>query len=129
MKPFLLLAAVAGAAMFLPATPAAAQKDWIVKDIFGNEPCPSSQGEEIVVCRRLPAEEKYRIPKDLRDAAKDAGPPGWSERVKSLEYVGSSGTNSCTPEGAGGWTGCWSKLMHEAHDERKATKKAEATLP
>lgn len=133
MKRLLFLAATAAAATLLPTTPAAAQRDWAVKDVYGSDPCPTSNGEEIVVCRRLPDSERYRIPKDLRDAAKGEGPPGWRERVQALEYVGSSGTDSCSPEGAGGWTGCWSRIMREARADRKARreadKKVEQALP
>ena len=128
--PLSLLAASAFmlSGLMLPAAPARAE-DWIVKDVFGSEPCPNSNGEEIVVCRRLPESEKYRIPKDLREAAKGDGPPGWAQRVQALEYVGSSGTNSCSPVGGGGWTGCFSKLMSEARAERRAAAKAEPSLP
>lgn len=126
MKRLLLFAATLWGAAMLPSAPAAAQpNDWAVRDVYGDDPCPTSNGEEIVVCRRLPDSERYRIPKDLRDAAKGDGPPGWRERVQALEYVGSSGTDSCSPDGAGGWTGCWSRIMREARADRKARKEAE----
>lgn len=128
MKPVLLAAALFGAFVALPSAPAAAE-DWVVKDVFGTERCPTSNGEEIVVCRRLPESEKYRIPKDLREAAKGEGPPGWAARVQALEYVGASGTESCSPVGGGGYTGCFSQLMNQARAERKANRKAEAAAP
>jgi|KBSSwiStaDraftv2_1062776.scaffolds.fasta_scaffold19106_4 hypothetical protein len=130
MKIVLLAAAViiSGIAS-LPATPASAQGAGRVLDIFGDEKCPQSNGEEIVVCRRLPMTEKYRIPKDLREAAKEGGPENWTSKYGSLEYVGSSGTDSCSPEGGGGWTGCWSKMMRAARADRKNQKKQEPVLP
>mgnify|MGYP001163326848 CR=1 FL=1 len=128
MKPVLLAAALFCAFVALPSAPAAAE-DWVIKDVFGAEKCPTSNGEEIVVCRRLPESEKYRIPKDLREAAKGAGPPGWAQRVQALEYVGSGGINSCSPVGSGGYSGCFSQLMNQARAERKADKKAEAAAP
>ena len=128
MKLFLPCAALAAALFLLPATPAAAADDWAVKDIYGSDPCPTSNGEEIVVCRRLPETERYRIPKDLRDAAKDQPGPTWSNRALDLEYVGRSGTNSCSADGGGGMTGCWSKLMREAREERKAKREEERKI-
>ena len=70
----------------------------------------------------------YRIPEELRSSAKN-GAPTWSERAKSIEYVGSSGTNSCTPSGPGGWTGCWSQLLRQAREERKAAKENRTAAP
>ncbi len=104
-----------------PATEAFAQRDEKVLIVYGNDPCPTSNGEEIVVCARRPENDRYRIPEELRGSSK-TGAPSWSERAKSIEYVGASGTNSCTPIGSGGWTGCWAELMRQAREERKANK-------
>ena len=42
----------------------------------------------------------------------------WSERVRSYEYVGKSGTSSCSPTGAGGFTGCTQALLSQAYAEK-----------
>src|SRR5690606_1854829 len=34
--------------------------------VYGDDPCPPSEGDEIVVCARLPDNDRYRIPKELR---------------------------------------------------------------
>lgn len=89
--------------------------------VYGNDPCPASTGDEIVVCARQDEKERYRIPKELRGVE----PPGstvneaWTNRVRSLEYVGRSGTQSCSPVGAGGFTGCFSQIARAAKEERK----------
>jgi hypothetical protein len=111
----------------LPVTEASAQRNERVLIVYGNDPCPTSNGEEIVVCARRPENDRYRIPEELRTTEK--GAPTWSERAKSLEYVGASGTNSCTPTGSGGWTGCWRELMRQAREERKARQEATRTEP
>lgn len=136
MKAALSLAvgsALAVMAAMLPATPALAQRGGIVMDIFGDQKCPVSNGEEIVVCRRLPANEQFRIPKDLRDAAKDAPAPNWTARALNLEYVGRNGPSTCTPAASGSETGCWSRLMKEARAERKEQQaeedRVQAALP
>lgn len=123
-------AAIALAASLLPASPALAQRDPKVLVIFGNDECPTSNGEEIVVCARKPEGERYRIPEELRDSAKTPPPSNWTDRAMNLEYVGRQGTSTCAPGGGGGdWTGCWSKLMREAKAERKEAKKEEPVLP
>src|SRR3546814_14649708 len=42
----------------------------------------------------------------------------WTNRAVAMEYVGRSGTDSCSPVGGGGFTGCFSKLMREARADR-----------
>ena len=126
-------ASFAPLAMTVPMDAASAQRGGVVMDIFGDQKCPESNGEEIVVCRKLPAYEQYRIPKDLRDAAKDAPAPNWTARAESLQYVGRNGPSTCSPDGNGGETGCWSRLMNQARAERKEKKaeedKVQAALP
>jgi hypothetical protein len=104
--------------------PASAQSTQRVLTIFGNDSCPTSNGEEIVVCQRLPENERFRIPKNLRTPSPDVSNQTWADRAQSLEYVGREGTNSCTPSGGGGWTGCWSNLMRSAKQERRQNARA-----
>src|SRR3546814_14749889 len=40
--------------------------------VYGDDPCPQSQGSDIVVCARKGEEERYRIPEPLR---RDPNPP------------------------------------------------------
>ena len=136
MRAALILIATASFASLttiVPLDAANAQRGGIVMDIFGDQKCPVSNGEEIVVCRRLPAYEQYRIPKDLRDAAKDAPAPNWTSRALNLEYVGRNGPSTCTPASSGSETGCWTQLMKEARAERKDKQaeedKVHAALP
>jgi hypothetical protein len=121
MKTVICLSALlaATAIAVLPTSEAAAQRNERVLIVYGKDPCPTSNGEEIVVCARRPENDRYRIPEELRESSKNPGAATWSERTKSIEYVGSSGTSSCTPTGAGGWTGCWTQLMRQAREERK----------
>jgi hypothetical protein len=129
------LIAVTGAvlvttAMLVPTAPALAQRDAKILIVYGNDRCPTSNGEEIVVCSRKPEGERYRIPEELRDTTKTPAGPNWTDRAMNLEYVGRQGTSSCSPGGGGGdWTGCWSKIMREARAERKDAAKGEPELP
>lgn len=106
--------------------PAPAQQADRVLIIYGDDKCPESEGENIVVCARKPETERFRIPEELRHSA---GPPSWRDRAKSLEYVGRSGTASCSASGTGGWTGCWSSLMSQARAERREDKAAASAAP
>jgi hypothetical protein len=122
MKKFLISAAALSGAGLL-AFPAQAQDkpgdrvNQLV--IYGDDPCPQSSDEEIVVCARKDEGERYRIPETLRSGSLgDAKNQAWSERVRSYEYVGKSGTNSCSPTGAGGFTGCTQALLSQAYAEK-----------
>ena len=122
IQKFILSAAIlSGAGMM--ATPALAQDqagdrvNQLV--IYGDDPCPQSSEQEIVVCARKEENERYRIPETLRGGGLgDAKNQAWSERVKSYEYVGASGTNSCSPTGPGGFTGCTQALLRQAYAEK-----------
>ncbi|WP_373489825.1 hypothetical protein [Parasphingorhabdus sp.] len=87
--------------------------------IYGDDACPQSSAEEIVVCARKDEGERYRIPETLRGGELgEAGNQAWSERVRSYEYVGAGGTNSCSPTGPGGFTGCTQQLLRQAYAEK-----------
>lgn len=91
--------------------------------VYGNDPCPRGTDGEIVVCGRRPDQDRYRIPKELRDEATDDDPEStsWASRAESLEYVGRTGIESCSTVGPGGYTGCWAQMMRAAREERRAS--------
>lgn len=105
-----------------PAPQAAASDTEKVKQVivYGNDPCPMSDSGEILVCARLPDGDRYRIPKELRTDPNDPRVQSWANRAQSIEYVGRSGTESCSPVGGGGFTGCFAQLAKAAKEERKA---------
>lgn len=87
--------------------------------VYGDDPCPASTGDDIVVCARKPDGDRYRIPEALRGV--DPNNPvndSWVNRAEQLEYVGKGGIGSCSPNGAGGATGCFNQLMRQARAER-----------
>jgi hypothetical protein len=87
--------------------------------VFGNDPCPPSTDDQITVCARKDEGERFRIPEPLRENPNKASNQAWTERVKAYETVGAFGTNSCSPVGGGGDTGCLARLISSAHAERK----------
>ena len=54
--------------------------------VYGNDPCPKGEGDEIVVCAREPESERYRIPKRFRQKpADESSGRSWSDRVPVVE--------------------------------------------
>lgn len=92
--------------------------------VYGDDACPQSQGDDIVVCARKGEAERYRIPEPLRGDPNEPSKQAWGERVRSMEYVGRSGTESCSPVGGGGATGCFAQLARLAKAERQALDNA-----
>ena len=112
--------ALAGGYAALPA-PAEAQAQPNVAEIivYGNDPCPRSTDDQVVVCARRPEAERYRIPPKMRQSGTPQQMESWAARSKNLETVGATGINSCSPVGPAGYTGCLSKLIQESKGERK----------
>lgn len=135
MKRALTLAALA--ATLLPAfVPAEAQRRETKRTaaaperirqvvVYGRDPCPRGRGDEIVICARRPDNERYRIPRALRDQTPTRGGTSWAARARSLETVGRTGIQSCSTVGPGGFTGCWEQMMRTAREERRAAARGE----
>jgi hypothetical protein len=119
----LLLAAAAGAGALLAAAPAPAQPPAPEPKIsqvvvYGDDPCPASTNDTIVICAKKPESERYRIPENLRGDPNDPDNQAWASRATALEYAGRSGIGSCSPVGPGGASGCFNQLVREARAER-----------
>ena len=98
------------------ATPAEAQRSERTLVIYGDDKCPTSNGEEIVVCVRRSENERYRIPPQFRKSDPLYNRT-WADRAEALEYVGASGAQSCSPVGPGGASGCFKEMVRKAHAE------------
>jgi len=127
----MIVAALLGlAAAAAPATPATTERTSTLV-IYGNDPCPKAQGDEIVVCARQPESERYRIPKPLRARPYNAARDGsWAGTVKVLDAATrDTRPNSCSPTGSWGQTGCFSRFMAEAAAQRQADEAEAAAHP
>ncbi|HEY1606893.1 MAG TPA: hypothetical protein VGF77_14990 [Allosphingosinicella sp.] len=131
MNAALPLAIAAAALATGLAAPASGQQQIRHLVVYGNEPCPhGATDEEIVICARRPETERYRIPKQLRDApSTDPNSTSWANRAQGLEYVGRSGINSCSPSGPAGYTGCLNQMIAAARAERQQDAAAAARVP
>lgn len=93
--------------------------------VYGNDPCPKGEGDEIVVCARRPESERYRIPKKLREKPEPAGGPGWGSQVATMEEVQRQNLpNSCSVIGSNGATGCTAKMLEQWFAERRIQESA-----
>ena len=95
--------------------------------VYGNDPCPRSTDDNVVVCARRPEGERYRIPERLRTSPRQER-ESWASRARSLETVGATGINSCSPVGPAGFTGCLNQVIQQARREARETA-AEGTAP
>jgi hypothetical protein len=112
--------AIAGGLAAIPA-PAEAQAGNAIAEIivYGNDPCPRSTDDQVVVCARRPEAERYRIPEKLRPSGTRQQTEAWANKARVLETVGNTGTNSCSPVGPGGFTGCLTQVIKEARSQQR----------
>lgn len=128
-----MFAASFGAFTALPSTPAAAQNQDRIIDVYGDEKCPASNGQQIVVCHRHSKDEQFRIPKDLRD--QEPAPQARGGNVNAVSAVNSTGgtgtmqVGSCNTIGAGVNAGCDKQRNANWKAEKRAEKKAEDDIP
>ncbi|MGE0179186.1 MAG: hypothetical protein AB7O91_05145 [Sphingomonas sp.] len=87
--------------------------------VYGDDACPASTDEVINVCARLPEQERFRIPPNLRSDPNDPAGQSWSNRATELSYVGATGTGSCSTTGGSGFTGCFNQIVQQARAERR----------
>jgi hypothetical protein len=92
--------------------------------VYGEDPCPKSDADEIVVCARKPDNERYRIPKELRAKQKEAhGGQSWTSQVAGVEDATRfTRPNSCSPVGSGGQTGCLQQMLRQWSTDRRAMR-------
>lgn len=97
--------------------------------VYGDDPCPSSGVDnEVVVCARRPEEERYRIPRRLRERQQTE--TSWASRVEGLdEESRPMRPNSCSPVGSYGFTGCNAAMIRQWYAERRARRAAERGIP
>ena len=111
-------------ASLLGASPLAAQAEAGDKVriviVYGDDAAPVAKGDEIVVVARMPEAERFRIPENLRYSDNPAN-TAWINRVEKLEFVGNSGTLSCSASGVGGSTGCTQEMIRNAYADKKAS--------
>ncbi|MBB3764467.1 hypothetical protein [Sphingomicrobium lutaoense] len=122
------LAATAGMAASLVSAPASAQRSQVEVVVYGDDPCPRAAEDEIVVCKRLGEEERFRIPQEFRRTAERVENQSWAARVRYLEQNNETGLPQCTAVGPAAGQGCLQKEIDEAVAKRKQLE-ADETAP
>ena len=95
--------------------------------VYGNDPCPRSTDDDIVVCNRRPEEERYRLAPNLRPSGTRQERSSWANQAQELNNVGATGIGSCSAVGPGGSSGCLIQDINRAVQEnREATEQGTA---
>lgn len=115
----LALAGVALGFAAMATTPVEAQANGRLAEIivYGNDPCPRSTDDNVVVCYRKPESERYRIPERFRPSGSRQEREAWANKARSVEMAGRTGIQSCSPVGPAGYTGCLQQMINNAKRE------------
>lgn len=118
--PFLLIVLPAKAE---EARPVAGEAErWSILVTYGEDDCPESVEGEIVVCARHPEEERYRVPKAVREKEKEEEAHyamSWTAQFQNHEDDARLGRpNSCSTVGTNGFTGCQAAILRQWFAER-----------
>jgi hypothetical protein len=116
----LLLAAAVLAALSAPAGAEGPPSRVANAVVYGSDPCPKGQGDEVVVCARKPERERYRIPKELRHENEPLTERSWGARTEALEEANrATMPGGCSTVGTYGQTGCYQKMLREWYAARR----------
>jgi hypothetical protein len=127
-------AAVPLAAQAEPADPSAPPQRTISATVYGNDPCPTGSGGEIIVCARRPESERYRLPKRFRGqkASESPASDAWANKVQATDAASRMAAglpDTCSAVGSGGQSGCQHQFLSQARAERKADQADVAGTP
>ena len=109
-----------------PSAPSARESQVVV---YGDDPCPPSSGDEIVICARRPEEERYRIPAPLRESRRRPE-SSWSSHSAELEEVQrDTRPDSCSVVGSWGQSGCTQQMFRQWRADRRERARQRARDP
>ena len=100
--------------------------------VTGDQQCPKSTAQEIVVCSRADGDEQFRIPPKFRESAHPAANNSWTNRAALIDEVSREAgglPNTCSVNGSGGQTGCSQKALEQWQAEMRAKKRAQESIP
>ncbi len=101
--------------------------------VYGQDACPPSKADEIVVCAREPESERYRIPKRFRGKkVEPAVGNSWANKTRSTEDASRMAAglpDTCSAIGSGGQSGCFAHFVDQAAAERRQQRDEQADNP
>jgi hypothetical protein len=112
-----MLAALVGLAAASPAAAQSADEKINMVIAYSADECPVAKPGEVVICEILVEADRYRIPSNLRYSDNPAN-RSLARQVEEIKYVGDFGAMSCSPAGAGGFTGCTQKFIEAAYKDK-----------
>jgi hypothetical protein len=116
--PLAAAAAFAGFAIAAqPATAQSAAQRVAEITVFGTDPCPRSTDDNVVICRRVDERYRYRLPDSYRPSGTRQERQSWASKARTIERVGRTGIQSCSPVGPAGYTGCMEQMVRGAREE------------
>jgi hypothetical protein len=111
------LTVVAFGALVIPTVAPAQER---ILTVFGKDKCPSN-----TICVTAPESERYRIPKQLRDATVKPQNESWAARSQGTLSVANASPSACASATAASGGGCWASEMRRAREQRKQDAKDE----
>lgn len=85
---------------------------------YSEDECPEqTAANEIVVCQIVVEADRYRIPSTLRTSNSPENVTQ-AQQFEKVRYIGEFGAFSCSPAGAGGFTGCTQQFIDAAYAEK-----------
>ena len=116
--PLAAAAVLAGLAVSAPPATAQSAAQRVAEiTVFGTDPCPRSTDSEVVVCRRVDERYRYRLPDSYRPSGTLQQRQSWASKARSIERVGRTGIQSCSPVGPAGYTGCLDQMIRASREE------------
>ena len=98
--------------------------------VNGADRCPESTPDEVVVCARRPENERYRIPKELREKERLPGGIAWGSQVAAMEEATRfTRPGSCSVVGSGGQSGCYADAIRQWSADRRARRAESQLIP
>jgi hypothetical protein len=73
--------------------------------VYGEDPCPQSTNDEIIVCARLPEDDRYRIPERLRNDPNAPANQSWASARRSRPSGPAARAARAPPASSGRWAG------------------------
>lgn len=92
--------------------------------VFGTDPCPRSSDDEIVVCKRFPESERFRLSPQQRPSGPRQARESWAKRSEEWKTIGNTGIGSCSAVGPAGSDGCLIQEINRAVKEREESTDA-----
>ncbi len=115
-------AIAAGSLVLVPAAALAQTRNSEVI-VYGTDPCPRETDSTVVVCRRLPETQRFRLPPNLRPAAPPQTRNSWVNRSKAMANTTGVGPMACSAIGPAGQSGCALQEINQAvRGQREATQ-------